>query len=701
MNVILPVVAVSFLIAILLHLYFLINASGLTASISPLEQTLLEECHSLRGHGIQYYATLPGARQITLAMVEDGELYEEDMSCGAEIRNENTTVVHCCTLGFEFQGRSGNILTQYIAGRFFAEINSCAMPNVPFISVNSPHNEMGSQGGTPESISLQWPPVQGYKSSGSGHRLQHGLDAYGYHRVPATYDITFSVYPEYANWLYSALSLGWDLAGDTLMGRGVRGLNQVLMSGNATAERAFRWAKHREVCAQAGVQMLAVALVKGLGSEDDVMGSEVSAEVDAAVSTVLESLHPWLASQLVTEVQGLLQGTHPRMSEGLRALFFDPERTMVIHIRVGDTYRGAFHEALVRGSSGIVHRGGSGDLGWLGSMLFLSDKIDERNAVPPSQHLEMLEGNAALAGGIATPPLSFFQNILRGTREAWDTVIVVGDSTLQYLPLFTALQEEFGAVLQSGYPALDMATLLLARQLVISGGSTFSFMAAAQGRARVIHAPHLSLMSTRTWTGTCFITPHAYDPRWVFHDVFRAAVRRVARGFAAQSAAARKEGLAEDAVVTREWALAASAGVWQEHVEFRRQPLLFSPPVWDEDCPPDAEGNGKGYERAIGITEVGGDEGDFDSEDEEALAPMPLYFLTYKQLVEYYRRPSCSRFFFPSYAKVMEENHWPIGEKQWNTCVDQVPLAPFYDGKEKGTGCRLWGQNNHLCEGRD
>lgn len=678
----------------------LLNFCETTASILSQEETLLEKCHSLRGYGVHYYAAISGARLVTFSMVEDGELHDEDKSCGAEVRNENTTVIHCCTLGIEFQGRSGNILTQYVAGRFFAEINSCAMPYVAFTSPNSPHNEMGFQGGTLESMSLQWPPVQGYKPLVGGQRLQHGLDAYGLHRSPATYDMTFSVFPEYANWLYSALSLGWDLAGDTLIGRGVRGLNQILLSGNLTAERAARWASHREACAQAGVKMLADATFNvQTNSEDDTAVTEdSSSEVDAAVTTVLEGMHPWLASQLVSEVQGLLRGKHPRMSAGLRALVADPERTIVIHIRVGDSYRMAFHEAFLRGASGIVRRGGSGDLSWLGPMLFVSGRIDEKNSVPASQHLEMLEGNAAIAGGIATPPLSYYQTILRGTREAWDTVIVVGDSSLEYLPLFTALQEEFGAILQTGYPALDMATLILARQLVISGGSTFSFMAAAQGRARVIHAPHLSLMSTRTWTGTCFITPHAYDPRWVFHDVFRAAVRRVARGFAAQSAAARKEGLAEDAVVSRDWALSASAGVWQEHVEFRRQPLLFNPPVWDDNCPADAEGNGKGYARALGISEEV--DGDSDS-DADLNDPMPLYFLTYKQLVDYYRRPACSRFFFPSYAKTMEENHWPIGEEQWNTCVDQAPLAPFFDGKEKGTGCRMWGEIHHLCEGRE
>ena len=661
---------------------------------------LLAACHARRGRGPAHYAALPQARHVTLAALEARELlHEEDRVCGGEVRRNGTAaveVVHCCELRVVFNGLAGNILTQYAAARFFAELNSCAVPYLLFASRNSPHNEMGAQPGL-QDFDLQWPLAAGARLSGA-NGLHHLIDAYAYFRAPAQTDTTLDFYPEHSSLLYTALSFGWDLAGGSLMWSGVRGLNKEVISGNSTAERGQRWAAHREACAQAGMLLLAKA-------QEEVAATETPAKalakqppppllppqslaLELAVDTVLEGLHPWLASQLEEEVQLLLRRTHARMTPQLRAFLAHPERTIVLHMRLGDQYRKALHDAQQRGAG--IQRGTRTDaLDWLGERLFPSDT--EVN-VPQQTHLDMLEGNAARVD-LVMPPLSYYTTVLRATVRAWDSVLVVGDASLASNPVFRALQAEFNASLQSGSPALDMATLLLARQLVVSGGSTFSFTAAAQGRARVIHAPHAALMSLRTWTGTCFVTPSRFDARWVFHDVFRAGVRRVARGFAAQAAAARAEGLAADAVVTRAWALNASAGEWKEHVEFRRQPLAYTPPQWDEGCPGDAPGVGaRGLARALGLPEPAGEPGPAQA------ATVPLYFLTFEELVGYYRRPACSDYFFPGFTQDFHNNNGRLTEGGlWGVCADDAPLAPL-NQDIRSRGCRMWGQHPAPCD---
>ena len=677
---------------------------------------LLRACSALRGRGVQHYAAMPGARLVRAAAAR----HEEDRSCGVEARRLGgngsavAEVVHCCKVDWRYKGLAGNILTQYVAGRFFAEVNSCAMPDAAFTGDNSPRNELGTQGVSAARLPLQWPPAAGYSPTMGAQTLEHAHAAYGMHRVPASYDMSFEVYPEVANWLYSALSLGWDLAGDTLLGRGVRGLNQVLVSGNATAERGGRWAQHREACALAGVRLHEEALQGASGSAS----AGASSAMDAAVAAVLEGLHPWLPSQLVAEVENLLRERGERgggaLPAGLRDLVRSPERTMVIHIRGGDHYRAALHDAMARGAAGITPTGGAFDADWLGPLLLLSGAIE-----PPGDseaHLEMLEANAARAGALVIPPLSYFQGVLRGTRAAWDSVLVVGDASLAGGPLLAALVREFNATLAAGSVASDLAALLLARQLVVAGASTFSFMAAAMGRARVIHAPHAALLSARTWTGTCLLTPAQFDARWVFHDAFRGAVRRVAAGYAAQAAAAAREGLAAEAAVSSEWALRASGGAWRARAEFWRQPQLYQAPAWSSACPgDDAAGSGRGLARALGGAaaaaapdpSAGGWGAESAAEAAAAAADLaaggnlsvPLGFLTYRQVVGYYRNPACSRYFYPGYARNYREQGWEIGEQQWHTCVDLAQLAPLYDGQGKGNGCMMWGRFWSLCEG--
>jgi hypothetical protein len=655
--------------------------------LSPLAQ-----CHALRGRGVDFYAALPGARRVTLAAIEAGRegLHEEDAFCGAEERG-NTSVVHCCLVYPQYEGQSGNLIMQYTAARFLAEINSCALSPAPLTSRKSPHDLLGQAGGPTERL-LQWPPAGGF-SAFSSSTLEHSIDAYAYHRSPASGVVNSHVYPEHASWIFSALSLGWDLAGGTLIGSGVRGLNRALISGNETSMRGLRWARHREACALAGEELLASAWKADGGS-----GSSVPLEL--AVATAFESLHPWLPTQIRADLERLLRGgpSAAGLAPGIAALLVDPERTIVVHIRVGDVYMESFFDGHQRGKHGIPTEGTgymTNALDWLGAPIFFPNQYVDTSVLPPSQHLELLEGNAARVTTVI-PPLSYFQTVLRATRPAWDTVVVVGDTQLQQSPLFISLQEEFGALLVSNSPTMDLSVLMLARQLVVSGGSTFSYMAAAQGRARVIHAPHVALMSTRTWTNTCFLTPSAYDARWVFHDVFRAGVRRVARGFAAQAEAARRDGLTAQSTVTREWALGASGGVWKEHVEFRQQPLAFVPPAWDGACPEDApELGARGLARALGTPEA--EEDAKQTSAGQGGGPVPLYFLSYDELTAYYRRPACSSYFFPGFTQDFINNYKRLPESVWNTCSDDAPLAPLNQAV-KSSGCRMWGRHPGPCD---
>ena len=655
--------------------------------LSPV--AALSACHAARGLGVEHYLSLAGSSGVR--RVTGASSQAADASCGTELRH-NASVTHCCLLLFRFQGRSGNLLTQYAAGRYFAELNSCAMEGVAFTSGNEPVSVLGSQ--ALDALHLQWPPAQG-ATFPYAFTLDNPIEAYNYHRVDFGGSLTMSGYPEQANWQYSALSLGWDLAGGTLMGSGMRGLNRQLTAASAVVERSRRWGRHREACAQAGV------LLRQLSESTDTAAAAAAAPL--ALATALEGLHPWLPTAVRQHAQQLLAGTHPQLTPSLAACLAQAERCIVLHVRLDDLYAGSQAAAGARGAQGM--QAGSPD--WLGGEQPppAPGEAAAAAAGPPSPRaqLEMLEGSAA--GLRNTPaPLSYYQAVLRATRGAWDVALVVGDASLQANPLFHALAGEFNATLQSGSASLDMAVLLLARQLVVAGGSTFSFVAAAQGRARAVHAPHMGLLLTQPWSGasqSCMLTPSALDARWVFHDVFRASVRRVARGLAAQAAQAAQEGLGPASSVSRQWALQASGGVWAEHLEWRVQPLAQPLPQWDSSCPEDApEGqHGRaGLEFALGSTaapEDAGGEGSAAPLDSAAPpAAMPLYFLTFQELVRYYRNPACSRYFFVSSGLGRSDPKEP-----WSTCPDRVSMAPLKEGGFSGRNCRVDGQWAQPCEG--
>lgn len=400
---------------------------------------------------------------------------------------------------------------------------------------------------------------------------------------------------------------------------------------------------HREACAAAGID--AATRSHRVNTSSDVAAAPF---FDAGTAATFEALHPWLPSRVSEDIELLLLNAAPDMTLGLRDFLRDPDGTVVIHVRLEDMYEFAYLNSIARSQSGLSAVCGSGKHDWLGPAFYQQrGGAAAVAAANPAELIEALEASAALAYEWSVPSLSYYCTVLRATRSVWRRVLVVGNSQLADSPIFKALQEEFGAVLQSGSEARDMAVLLLARQLIISGGSTFSYMAAAQGRARVIHAPHVGLMRLRSYVGGSLVTPSHFDARWVYHDIHRGAVTRVAAGFAAQAAVARSQGLTNTSVVSREWALNASFGIWKSHVEWRREPLASPLLELDSSCPvddPDTLG-ARGLAIALGAT----------SEPLPShLVPlprssMPRYFLTYDELAAFYSHGPCSMYYFPGH----------------------------------------------------
>jgi hypothetical protein len=143
-------------------------------------------------------------------------------------------------------------------------------------------------------------------------------------------------------------------------------------------------------------------------------------------------------------------------------------------------------------------------------------------------------------------------------------------------------------------------------------------------------------------------------------------VRRVARAFAAQADAARARGLTEDFFVDRASAIAANtgSGAPKEHVEWRQQPLKWPHVKWDAHCPPDdATFGARGLSFALG-----GLPPQLPARNAPLFGPAgaPTHFLTYSELVGYYKISACSAFFFPGlaadrkYDEQIRSGVWPV-----------------------------------------
>jgi hypothetical protein len=628
-----------------------------------------DTCLNTRGRGTSYYTSL-ASRGANTSSVAD----HPPPGCLSESRY-GRTVTHCCLVEFRMQGRSGNQLLQHNAGRGYAELHSCAFDHVSFVEgvYRFPRSEPGGDLGEQREGGLgrecYWPPVGGGSTTGGGVRVgasnplrwdtlfpwtglggvREDFLAVAPSGIPgraAVKNVAVQWYFEFADIQYSLLSFTYDLDGGSLVGSGVRGLGREVIYSPATLDRIQRWGRHREACARTGISALARASEKGEGA------------VDAGITTSLEALHPWLPSNVFREAEVFLRGglgwPHPRFLLGP-----NPERTIVLHVRLGDM----FGKAVLNGYSRSL-KGNPGALGEDGSFAWVVDEASPPSSspsgdggaslpanfstLPPSHVLELLEGDAGRVGWTVAP-YSFYASVLRSTRGGWDRCVVVVAESQAGNPLVRALVEEFGAEVFSGTLAQDMALLALARQLVVSV-STFAFSAAAMGRARVVHAPHMGGFLVKNMDTRCLLPPPLLDPRWVFYDVFGAAVDRIARGFTAQREGGSTSGSSS---MDRGTAVRVmqGAGVWTEgHVEWRQQPQAPMP-VKGPGCPP------RGGSGALA--------------QDGTLRP-----LSYDQLAAFYREQDCSKYYF-SDSRVKDS---PV-------CSDEFFFAPLAKGSKYSGDC--------------
>lgn len=586
-------------------------------------------------------------------------------------------VTHCCLVEFKFQGRSGNQLLQHNAGRGYAELHSCAFDHVSFVEGlqrfprNEPGGDLGEQSEGGLGREFYWPPVGGGSTTGGGVRvgasnpqqwdtLFHWTGLQGIREdflalsSSKVKNVAVQWVFEFADIQYSLLSFIYDLNGGSLVGSGVRGLGRKVINSPTSLARIERWGRHREACARTGISAMRRA--------------REGKAFDEGVATSMEALHPWLPSNVLREAEAFLRGGVALSSHSppLSLLGPNPERTIVVHVRLGDVFGKAVLRGFTRsleGSQGALS--GDGSFSWVandGSGFAAPTSSDGGGASIPanfstlsSSHiLELLEGDAGRVGWTVAP-YSFYASVLRSTRGGWDRCVVVVAESQAENPLVRALVEEFGAEVFSGTLAQDMALLALARQLVVSV-STFAFSAAVMGRARVVHAPHVGGFLVKNSDTRCLLPPTLLDPRWVFYDVFGAAVDRIAAGFRAQAQARVPGGDGGERSTAMDRDTAAQAmqeagGVWKAgHMEWRQQPWTPMP----------VKGPGCRQRGGGGAAAQGG-----------MLEP-----LTYEQLAAFYRQEDCSAYYF-SDSRV----------KKSPVCSDEFFFAPLVQGSKYSGDC--------------
>jgi hypothetical protein len=226
--------------------------------------------------------------------------------------------------------------------------------------------------------------------------------------------------------------------------------------------------------------------------------------------------------------------------------------------------------------------------------------------------LAALELDVARLGGFVVSPLSFYEAVLAAVQPR--QLLVLTEPCSSDHPIVRALQSSHGAVLQAGSVAEDLATLVLARQLAISG-STFSFMAALMGRAAAVHVPYAgSLSLIGAHNAQCLTPSSAMDSRFVYHDVYRRAVDSIAELFQLQQAQA----LAQEAQQGQAQAQPAAAEPKSLGARFAWRTDPKAPlPQRPAACPP------------------------------SSAAGVPYYSLSFQQLADFYHNPACSSYYYP------------------------------------------------------
>ena len=344
------------------------------------------------------------------------------------------------------------------------------------------------------------------------------------------------------------------------------------------------------------------------------------------------------AAAAAAEVAALadIAGTLP---PGLRAVAEDPERTLVIHARLGDMSAMAWQEAQANAGAGHdgVWDGGRGGEGWqwvperfpgyrypkFPDCNHLREEAEYGKGGGGEEMLEALEWDAARLGGFVVSPLSFYEAILSAGYAAaagvaadagkkWGRIVVLTEACSADHPIVRALVKAHGAVVQAGSTVEDLATMVLARHLVISS-STFSLMGALLGRARRVHIPHAGSFSLRSAHNSQCLTPSArLDGRVVYHDVYRKAVDGIAAALGGGSSSSSSSS-------------SSRRSRWMWRVEGKGDL-----PVRPAACPPSLENR---------TTPLGG--------TSSSGSGVPYTFLTWAELATFYRNPACASYYFP------------------------------------------------------
>lgn len=590
---------------------------------------------------------------------------------------------YVCQVQHLGEGRTGNQLVNYFAGRLYAELHSCASSPVTF------GDGLGVEGGFPPQWQ-SWPNWLASKPGHFGEALDGTLDPTALRRlyeVGSARSLVLKSQVERADVLYAAASMGWDLAGETLVGRGLNAIAEVALGDAALVGRCGAWAREREACwddpegralhpwMPVDMRELAVWAIGAASSGGGGGSSKGSSSSSSATAS------------------GSGGGDAPTtalLPPGLAAVAEDPEGTLVIHARLGDMSAMAWQEAQANageGHSGVWGESGSGGVGWQWTPEKFPryrypkfpdcDKLREEGEYSSGEGrgmLDALEWDAARLGGFVVSPFSFYRAVLEGTAGSWKRVVILTEPCSRDHPVIRAIIAYLGGlgngngsgsassspppvIVQSGSVVEDLTTMALARQLVISS-STFSFMAALMGRAKVIHVPYAGSFSLRGAHNRQCLTPtYDMDPRFVYHDVYRRAVDAVA--------------LALDGKGNDKW-------MWRRE---GAGPL----PVRPSTCPASGGGGGKGQKMAVGgahawansfsnasftATRDGGTEGGGvkglkvrprhptlanGKQQQQQQQPIPYYFLTWEELSSFYRNPACGSYYYPPATTEVKE----------------------------------------------
>lgn len=471
-----------------------------------------------------------------------------------------------CVIYHALEGRTGNQIVNYFVLRLYGEIHGCAMQ--PVLSFGGDAGGETTDFSTTTNAAQTWPPDKSLPARDAAWvAMSMGLRPLfdgGTARA-----LALGMQFERADLLYSAASLGWVLGGGgTLAGRSRDGRGPVLLSDEAVASRCHTWAAQREGC---------------------------WADRSGA------ALHPWLPAGVRRLALAVLAGEIPNDApSGLRALAADPEHTLVVHARLGDMSAMAWQEvkdAARNGHAGVWGDDLTGGVGWEWSperfphyhypeypdCVKLRDE-DAYNADHGADMIEALESDAARLGGFTVSPLSFYEHIFNSQKP--HTIVVLTESCSVDHPIIRKLVQDYGAIVQTGTIAQDMATLVLARQVVISS-STFSFISALMGRAKVVHVPFGGAFSlTHSHNMQCLTPSTALDARFVYHDVYRRAVDSIAKTLSGEG----------------------SNYVWRTHSAQRSGPLPQRP----SQCP-----------------------------------QLRTDSLKFDDLANFYRNPACARYYYP------------------------------------------------------